>query len=80
MKRTKIIATLGPSTDDPEVLEGMIRAGVDVLRLNFSHGKEEDHRRRVLMARDVSARVGRDVAVIGDLQGPKIRIERFPSR
>ena len=77
MKRTKILATLGPSTDDPEVLEGMIRAGVDVLRLNFSHGDDEDHRRRILMAREVSARVDRDVAVVGDLQGPKIRIERF---
>ncbi|MGD9406772.1 MAG: pyruvate kinase [Gammaproteobacteria bacterium] len=76
-KRTKIVATLGPATDDPKVLEAMFRAGVDVVRINFSHGSEEDHRKRVAMIRRVAARIGKDVAVLGDLQGPKIRIERF---
>ena len=77
MKRTKILATLGPATDDPEVLKGVIRAGVDVVRINFSHGEFDEHRRRVELVRNVSAQVDRDVAVIGDLQGPKIRIDRF---
>lgn len=76
-RRTKIVATLGPATDDPAVLEGIIGAGVDVVRLNFSHGRLEDHRQRVRAVREVSARLGVDVAVLGDLQGPKIRIERF---
>ncbi len=76
-RRTKIVATLGPATDDPAVLEGIIRAGVDVVRLNFSHGDPVDHRRRVEAVRATSARLGMDVAVLGDLQGPKIRIERF---
>ncbi len=76
-RRTKIVATLGPATDDPAVLEGIIGAGVDVVRLNFSHGRLEDHRQRVRAVREVSARLGVDVAVLGDLQGPKIRIDRF---
>ncbi len=76
-RRTKIVATLGPATDDPAVLEGIIRAGVDVVRLNFSHGDPVGHRRRVEAVRATSARLGMDVAVLGDLQGPKIRIERF---
>ena len=76
-KRTKIVATLGPATDNPEVLESLFRAGVDVVRINFSHGSAEDHRKRVEMIHEVSARVGEDVAVLGDLQGPKIRTERF---
>jgi pyruvate kinase len=76
-KRTKIVATLGPATDRPEVLESMIRAGVDVVRINFSHGSPEDHRRRVVRIREAAARVGKDIGVLGDLQGPKIRIERF---
>jgi len=77
MKRTKIVATLGPATDDPRILESMFRAGVDVVRINFSHGNYEDHRKRMEMIRAVASRIGKDVGVIGDLQGPKIRIERF---
>lgn len=77
LKRTKIVATLGPATDDPQVLEDMIRGGVDVVRINFSHGTEADHRKRVHEIRRMSARAGRDVAILGDLQGPKIRCERF---
>ena len=77
MKRTKIVATLGPATDDPKVLEAMFRAGADVVRVNFSHGTREDHVKRVGLIRDLSARLGKDVAILGDLQGPKIRIRRF---
>lgn len=77
LRRTKIIATLGPATDAPDVLERAIRAGVDVARLNFSHGSAADHRKRIALVRDISARTGRDVGVFADLQGPKIRIEHF---
>ncbi len=76
-RRTKIIATLGPATDAPGVLEKMIAAGLDVARLNFSHGKAADHARRLDMVRAASAAAGRDVGVFADLQGPKIRIEKF---
>lgn len=77
LRRTKILTTLGPATDDPEVLTEMIRAGADVVRLNFSHGKAEDHVRRAEMARAAGTSVGKWVGVLGDLQGPKIRIDRF---
>ena len=76
-RRTKIVATLGPATDDPRVLKRVIAAGVDVVRLNFSHGKPEDHARRAQAVRAVAAELGRDVGVLADLQGPKIRIESF---
>jgi len=77
LRRTKIIATLGPSTDDPAVMEGMIRAGADVFRLNMSHGSTDEQVRRAGLVREVSARLGREVALLADLQGPKIRVERF---
>jgi pyruvate kinase len=77
VRRTKIVATLGPATDDPEVLEEVVAAGVDVVRLNFSHGSAEEHKRRVQQVRDCAASLGREVGVFADLQGPKIRIERF---
>ncbi|HSP01825.1 MAG TPA: pyruvate kinase, partial [Thioalkalivibrio sp.] len=77
MRRTKIVATLGPATDSPAVLEKLVRAGVDVVRINFSHGKADEHRRRVEMIRKAADSVGRVVGVLGDLQGPKIRIARF---
>ena len=76
-RRTKIVATLGPATDDPKVLTDMVRAGVDVVRLNFSHGALADHARRLELVREAAQRAGRYVGVLGDLQGPKIRIERF---
>ncbi|HEX9207466.1 MAG TPA: pyruvate kinase [Steroidobacteraceae bacterium] len=76
-RRTKIVATLGPATDAPGVLEDVIRGGADVLRVNFSHGEPRDHRRRVQRAREAAGNVGKHVALLGDLQGPKIRIERF---
>ncbi|MFL2545774.1 MAG: pyruvate kinase [Candidatus Rariloculaceae bacterium] len=78
-RRTKIVATLGPSTDDPAVLGDLIYAGADVLRINFSHGVAEDQVERVATVRAVAAKVGREVAIMGDLQGPKIRIESFVS-
>ena len=79
LRRTKIVATLGPATDDPIVLENMIRAGVDVLRINFSHGVTKDRAERVAKVRAVAKKIGRDVAIMGDLQGGKIRIESFVS-
>jgi pyruvate kinase len=77
LRRTKIVATLGPATDAPGVLEDVIRRGADVVRLNFSHGEADDQRRRVEGVRQAAAAVGKHVAILGDLQGPKIRIERF---
>jgi pyruvate kinase len=77
MRRTKIVVTLGPATDDEVVLAAMIRAGTDVVRVNFSHGKAEDHGRRIELVRAAAASADRYVGVLGDLQGPKIRIERF---
>ena len=77
LRRTKIVATLGPATDDPQVLADVVRAGVDVVRLNFSHGAVADHARRVQLVRDAARQAGRYVGVLGDLQGPKIRIDRF---
>ncbi|MDA0705460.1 MAG: pyruvate kinase [Proteobacteria bacterium] len=76
-RRTKIVATLGPATDNPDVLRKMISAGLDVARINFSHGEAEQHRRRAKLLRDAALECGRDVGVMGDLQGPKIRIRRF---
>ena len=77
LRRTKIVATLGPATDAKGMLEEVIRRGADVVRVNFSHGEPDDHRRRVQGLRRAAATVGKHVAVLGDLQGPKIRIERF---
>ena len=76
-RRTKIIATLGPATDDRKVLEGVIAAGADVFRLNMSHAVGEEQMVRARMVREVSASLGREVALLADLQGPKIRVERF---
>ena len=76
-RRTKIIATLGPGTDEPAVLEGMIRAGVDVFRLNMSHGDTEVHARRARQVREAASKLRWQVAILVDLQGPKIRIEKF---
>src|ERR1700678_963552 len=77
LRRTKIVATLGPATDNTAVLAEIVRAGVDVVRLNFSHGAVADHARRADLVREAARRVGRYVGVLGDLQGPKIRIDRF---
>jgi pyruvate kinase len=76
-RRTKIVATLGPASDGERMIEALIRAGVDVFRLNFSHGQIEEHRVRARLIRALAPRVGREVAILGDLQGPKIRIRSF---
>ncbi len=76
-RATKIVATLGPASSDPALLEKMIRAGVNVVRLNFSHGKAQDHINLAAMVREASQRAGREVAIIADLQGPKIRVGKF---
>lgn len=77
MRSTKIVATLGPATDDPRVLARVLGAGVDVVRLNFSHGEPDQHRRRAEAVRSIAATMGKDVGILCDLQGPKIRIESF---
>lgn len=77
LRRTKIVATLGPATDDPNVMRGLISAGMDVARINYSHQSHEEHARRVKLVRDQAKAVGIEIAIIADLQGPKIRIERF---
>ena len=76
-RATKIVATLGPASSDPEVLERLLRAGVDVVRLNFSHGKAQDHIDRALLVRRIAEKVGKTVAIMADLQGPKIRVGKF---
>ena len=76
-RATKIVATLGPASSDPVLLEKMIRAGVNVVRLNFSHGKAQDHINLAAVVREVAQRAGREVAIMADLQGPKIRVGKF---
>jgi len=77
LRRTKILTTLGPATDNPKVLTDLLTAGADVVRVNFSHGEPQAHVNRVQLVRRIAEQVGKQVAVLGDLQGPKIRIERF---
>lgn len=77
LRRTKIIATLGPATDAPGALKRLLAEGVDVVRLNLSHGTHEDHRVRAAAVRAAAAELGQEVGVLADLQGPKIRVERF---
>ena len=76
-RRTKILATLGPATDAPGVLDALLNAGVDVVRLNFSHGDPSAQVARANAVREAAQRVGREVGILADLPGPKIRIERF---
>jgi pyruvate kinase len=77
MRRTKIVATLGPATSTPESIEAIVKAGVNVVRLNFSHGSPEEHKARAKMVRMAAKKFNRSVGILGDLQGPKIRTERF---
>ena len=79
-RRTKIVATLGPATDHKKTLLKMIDAGLDVARINFSHGEAAEHRRRASELREAAAECQRDVGLLGDLQGPKIRVQRFRDR
>ena len=73
LRRTKIVTTLGPATDRDNNLEKVIAAGANVVRMNFSHGSPEDHKMRADKVREIAAKLGRHVAILGDLQGPKIR-------
>jgi pyruvate kinase len=77
LRRTKIVTTLGPSTNNAEALEALFKAGANVVRMNFSHGSAEDHINRAKLVRQVAEKLGVNVAILGDLQGPKIRISRF---
>jgi pyruvate kinase len=77
LRSTKIVATLGPASSDPAVLERMVRAGVDVVRLNFSHGTAADHLARAKLVKEISTKTGRTVGIMCDLQGPKIRVGKF---
>jgi pyruvate kinase len=75
-RRTKIVATLGPATDNERALDDLMAAGVDLVRVNFSHGSFDDHAKRIAGTRAAAARAGRVVGILGDLRGPKVRIER----
>ena len=77
LRRTKIVATLGPATDDPAVLTDMIRAGLDVARINFSHGDRASQLRHVELVRAAARNAGRNIGLLADLAGPKVRIESF---
>ncbi|SFN14432.1 Pyruvate kinase, barrel domain, partial [Formivibrio citricus] len=77
IRSTKIVATLGPSSSDPVTIEQLLNAGVNVVRLNFSHGTAEDHIARANLVREIARNLGRPVAVLVDLQGPKIRVGKF---
>ena len=76
-RQTKIVATIGPASSSPEMLERLIAAGVDVVRLNFSHGTAADHVERAHAVREAAQRAGKEVAIMADLQGPKIRVGQF---
>ncbi|HQN52688.1 MAG TPA: pyruvate kinase, partial [Phenylobacterium sp.] len=76
-RRAKIVATLGPSSSDRDTIRQLFHAGVDVFRLNFSHGSAADHAARMAVLRDLEAETGRPVGVLADLQGPKIRVGTF---
>ena len=77
MRRAKIVATIGPAIESPEKISEAIKAGLNVARLNMSHGDHAEHQARYNTIREESAKLGKDVAILADLQGPKIRLERF---
>ncbi|MGA9395803.1 MAG: pyruvate kinase [Azonexus sp.] len=77
LRHTKIVATLGPASSTQEILERLVEAGVDVVRMNFSHGSAEDHLARAAGIRAAAAKYGRTIGILGDLQGPKIRVGKF---
>ena len=78
IRRTKIVATIGPASNEPDAVERLLLAGTDVCRLNLSHGSIDEHLATLKLIREVSARLGRYVAVMADLPGPKIRAGAFP--
>src|SRR5579863_5161846 len=77
MKQTKIIATLGPASGTPDMIKQLINAGVDVFRINFSHGTREVQQKNIGNIREAAKELGKVVAIMGDLQGPKIRVSKF---
>ena len=77
LRRTKIVCTMGPATDRGNNLEKIIAAGANVVRMNFSHGTPEDHIARAEKVREIAKKLGKTVAILGDLQGPKIRVSTF---
>lgn len=80
MRRTKIVATLGPASDNADILCQMIKQGVDVVRINFSHGESNEQELRIKRVREIARKIGKEVAILADLQGPKIRIAKFENR
>ncbi len=80
MRQTKIVATLGPASESPEIIEEMITAGVNIFRFNASHGSHEEHFRRLVLVRQVAADIGKNIACMLDLQGPKIRLGKFANK
>lgn len=80
MRRTKIVATLGPASDNVEILSQMIKQGVDVVRINFSHGEPKEQEARINMVRETAKKMRKEVSILADLQGPKIRISKFKNR
>ncbi|HEV7499260.1 MAG TPA: pyruvate kinase, partial [Vicinamibacteria bacterium] len=77
MRRTKIVATIGPASRDRKVLEHLAQAGVDVVRLNFSHGEHDEHLQVIQAVREISTSLGRPIALLQDLSGPKIRVGKL---
>lgn len=75
--KTKIVATIGPASNNKEMLKALAREGVDVFRLNFSHGKHEDHQKVVNYIREINDELGTHIAILQDLQGPKIRVNEM---
>ncbi len=78
MKKTKIICTIGPASSDPAILEKMVNSGMNIARLNFSHGAYEEHAYRIKLIRQVAAKLGKPIGILADIQGPKIRIGKLP--
>src|SRR5262245_5887704 len=76
-RNAKIVATLGPASSSHEMIAGLFAAGVDVFRLNFSHGTQADHRQRIEIIRRIETETGRPIGVMADLQGPKLRLGTF---
>ena len=73
----KIVATIGPSSSDEAVIRKLFKAGVDIFRMNFSHGSHEDHAERLAMIRNIEKESGRPIGVLADMQGPKLRVGTF---
>ena len=78
LTKTKIVCTIGPATDKPEMIENLIKAGMNVARINFSHGEQTEHGKTIQMIRDTAKKLETEVAILADLQGPKIRTNKFP--